>query len=110
MRGGELRVSRGRLQYRPSGILASAELNWLARHRADVEAALRECGARDTPNSVLPSALRQPPLGEAGPAVPAWHCRIDLGTGHVRETRGDGSDFCATCHPSRIATPRPRST
>jgi hypothetical protein len=110
MRGGELRVSRGRLQYRPAGILASAELDWLARHRVDVEDALRTCAQEGTPVSDLPSALLQSPLGEAGPAVPAWHCRIDLGTGHVMGIRADGSTYCATCHPSAMTTLHPRST
>jgi hypothetical protein len=43
-----------------------------------------------------------PPLGEAGPSVTAWHCRIDLGSGHVRGLRPDGSSFCATCHPLEV--------
>jgi hypothetical protein len=109
MRGGELRVSRGRLQYRPAGIIASAELEWLTRHRVDVEAALRTCAGGSIPVSDLPSPLRQPPLGEAGPTVPAWHCRIDLGTGHVMGIRADGSAYCATCHPSAMTMLHPRS-
>jgi hypothetical protein len=109
-RGGELRVRRGQLQYRPAGILASAELDWLTRHRVDVEAALRICVGEGTPGSDLPSALRQPPLGEAGPTVPAWHCLIDLGTGHVMGLRTDGTTYCSTCHPSTMTTLHPRST
>jgi hypothetical protein len=110
MRGGELRVSRGQLQYRPAGILASAELDWLTRHRVDVEAALEICTGEGMPVSDLPTKLRQRPLGEAGPTVPAWHCLIDLGTGHVMGIRADGSTYCATCHKSMVATPRSRST
>jgi hypothetical protein len=110
MRGGELRVSRGRLQYRPAGILASAELDWLTRHRVDVEAALRTCAREGTSDATLPSALRQRPLGEAGPTVPAWHCLIDLGTGHVTGIRADGTTYCETCHPSTTTTLHPRST
>jgi hypothetical protein len=53
------------------------------------------------------SSVLGPPLGEAGPGIDAWHCRIDLGTGHVRGTRPDGSSYCATCHPS-LPSARPQ--
>jgi hypothetical protein len=102
-RGGQLRVAGDRLQYRPAGVLDAAELAWLADHRAEVARAL---GVHDdqVDLALQGDALGgRRPLGEAGPGVPAWHCRIGLGSNHEPGTRPDGSVFCATCHPTTIA-------
>jgi len=38
----------------------------------------------------------------AGPST--WRCRVDLGSGHVRGERPDGSTICLTCHPLTAAS------
>ncbi len=109
-RGGQLRAMGARLQFRPSGILTPDELDWLGRHRSEVIWALErslEWGQLWTaPSAEALSGLARQPLGHAGPGVEAWHCRIDLGSGHIPGTRADGSRFCATCHPPTISHPR----
>ena len=106
-RGGQLRAEGARLQYRPAGVLSSAEVVWLGLHRDDVLAALARSGQR---HQTGPADQQEEdvwrdhkPMGEAGPGVPAWHCSIDGGTGHVRSPRVDGSTFCSTCHPNALA-------
>jgi hypothetical protein len=112
-RGCQLRVLGAKLQYRPAGVLSSDELAWLDSHLAEVISTLSE--AAELPGQTVSSATTCPdlarrPLCEAGPGVPAWHCLIDLGTGHVMGLRADGSTYCATCHPGTVVTLRPRST
>ncbi len=104
-RGGQLRVRGARLQYRPAGVLSSVEVAWLDHHREEVRAALTQT---EQPHQRKPFAQQDvwpdgQPMGEAGPGVPAWHCSIDRGTGHVRGLRADGSTFCSTCHPGVVA-------
>jgi hypothetical protein len=106
-RGGDLRVAGERLQYRPAGILSTSELDWLDRHRDDVVSALSGGGAERDAVEVV-AGVAGPPLGEAGPGVPAWRCPIDLGSGHVRSARADGSSVCVTCHPLTLAPARLR--
>ncbi len=90
-RGGGVRVVGDRLQYRPPGVLTDAELGWLLAHQDDVLRALaRDCVAG------------RPPLGEAGPGVKAWRCRLAIASTHVRSERVDGSAYCATCHPPTL--------
>jgi len=104
-RGGELRVTGERLQYRPPGVLTPDELDWLARHQAEVARALSR--PNGSPGVVDATALvTSRPLGSAGPDVHAWHCRIDLGSSHVRGVRTDGSAYCATCHPPTLVSRR----
>ncbi len=52
------------------------------------------------------------PVGAATPdrpsvdgMVPSWRCSVDLGRGHAPALRGDGSTYCATCHPLVVARP-----
>jgi hypothetical protein len=106
-RGGQLRVRGARLQYRPAGVLSPAEVAWLGHHHVEVRAALTQ---RERHHPAARAAaperdvrLDDRPMGEAGPGVPAWHCSIDRGTGHVSGLREDGSTFCATCHPGAVA-------
>ena len=96
-RGGEPRVMEARLQYRPAGVLQPDEITWLVRNRREVvEGLLR----RDGRLVALPAG---PALGEAGPAVPAWHCYVAVVRPHEQATRGDGTSYCATCHPPTVA-------
>ncbi len=101
-RGGHLRLRGGRLQYRPAGVLAPDEVAWLGQHRDEVRARLARAELPRVSAIAPPTridVLDEQPLGEAGPGVPAWHCAIDLGSGHQMRLRADGSIFCATCHP-----------
>jgi hypothetical protein len=99
-KGGDLRLSDDRLQYRPAGVLSDAELAWLDGHRDLVTQALS--ASIIEPPSRIDGWLVGRPLGEAGPGVPAWRCSIDRGSGHIRGRRPDGSLHCATCHPCTL--------
>jgi hypothetical protein len=100
-RGGELRLLGERLQYRPPGVLTPAELDWLRNHQPEIAGMLAHPAPVD--DAVVPAG---PALGVAGPETPAWHCRIDLRSRHLRAIRPDGTAYCATCHPSTVLTPR----
>jgi len=99
-RGGDIRVTGERVQYRPAGVLTPDEVAWLAQRRTEVARALTKPTMSE---DALP--LDGPPFGSAGPDVPAWHCRLPLGASHVPGVRSDGS-ACATCHPPTLELPR----
>jgi hypothetical protein len=41
--------------------------------------------------------------------TPMWRCHVDLGSGHRRAVRPDGTVYCGTCHPSSFSEPsRPK--
>jgi hypothetical protein len=95
-RGGSVRVVGERVQYRPAGVLADAELTWLLDHQSEVVAALADSGPQDP---AIDLVLATPPLGEAGPGIKAWRCFVAISSIHKRGARRDGSTYCATCHP-----------
>jgi hypothetical protein len=96
-RGGQIRVVDSRLQYRPAGVLAGAERQWLAQHRHEVvDDLLRREGLVELPP--------ERPLGAAGPDVPAWRCYVAITVPHERVVRPDGTEYCGTCHPRTIAS------
>jgi hypothetical protein len=101
-RGGELRVVETRIQYRPPGVLRRDEQAWIARHRREVA---EELIRREQLLDLLPGG---PALGEAGRAVPAWHCYVAVKRPHEQATRRDGTTYCKTCHPGTIAPARNR--
>jgi hypothetical protein len=49
--------------------------------------------------------------GHAPDGASPWRCYVDLGSGHRRAVRPDGTVYCATCHPrstSEPAGPKPQ--
>jgi len=75
-RGGDLRVNGRVVQYRPTDVLTSVELDWLCEHRGEIVRALT---APDPDDADAFRRWLEPHLdrsyayaGNAGPGVPAW--------------------------------------
>jgi Protein of unknown function (DUF3631) len=62
-----------------------------------------------TPPTGSPDECAGQAAAPDGPSVdgtpPRWRCPVDLERGHAPALRGDGSIYCATCHPLVVARP-----